>query len=96
MSDEPADHEMRDGEEVDPDVDPGEPIALLAEFDHDASTDLLTRIRRTIQRRTAAGQLTSFTWNAPLVVLREFWLILIEQLNPKGTGKDGRDGRKTV
>jgi hypothetical protein len=91
MSDGPADSEMQDGEEV----DPGEPITLLAEFDHEASTDLLTRIRRTIQRRTAAGQLMSFSWSVPLVVMREFWLILIEQFNPKGTGKDGRDGRKT-
>ncbi len=95
MSDGPPDSEMRDGEGVDPEVDPGEPIALLAEFDHDASIDLLTRIRRTIQRRTAAGQLMSFTWSAPLVVMKEFWLMLIEQLNPKGTGKDGRDGRET-
>jgi hypothetical protein len=85
---------MQDGEEADL-VDLGEPIGALAEFDHEASTDLLTRIRRTIQRRTAAAQLTSFSWNAPLMVLREFWLILIEQLNPKGTGKDGSDGRKT-
>ena len=43
MSDGPADSEMRDGEELGPEFDPGEPIALLAEFDHDASTDLLTR-----------------------------------------------------
>jgi hypothetical protein len=91
MSDGPANPEMEDGEEV----DPGEPIAVLAEFDHDASIGLLTRIRRTIQRRTTAAQLTSFSWSAPLAVLREFWLILIEQLNPKGTGKDGGDGGKT-
>jgi hypothetical protein len=91
MSDGPAESEMQDGGEV----DPGEPIAVLAEFEHEASTDLLTRIRRTIQRRTAAGQLMSFSWSAPLMVLKEFWLILIEQLNPKNTGKDGRDGRKT-
>jgi hypothetical protein len=90
MSDGP-DSGMQDGDEA----DLGEPIAVLAEFDHEASTDLLTRIRRTIQRRTAAAQLTSFSWNAPLMVLRELWLILIEQLNPQGTGKDGRDGRKT-
>jgi hypothetical protein len=91
MSDEPADSEMRDGEEV----DAGERIILLAEFDHEASSDLLTRIRRTIQRRTTAGQLMSFSWGAPLLVMKEFWVMLIEQLNPKGTGKDGRDGRKT-
>jgi hypothetical protein len=91
MSDEPANSEMEDGEEV----DPGEPIAVLAAFEHETSTGLLNRIRRTIQRRTAAAQLTSFSWNAPLAVLREFWLIFIEQLNTKGTGKDGRDGGKT-
>jgi hypothetical protein len=85
---------MQDDEAVDL-VDLGEPIAALARFDHEASTDLLTRIRRTIQRRSAAAQLTSFSWNAPLMVLKEFWLILIEQLNPQSTGKDGRDGRKT-
>ena len=91
MSDGPADSERQDGEEV----DPGEPIAVLAELDDEASTDLLTRIRRTIQRRTAAAQLASFSWSAPLMVLKEVWLILIEQLNPKSTGKDGRDGGKT-
>jgi hypothetical protein len=48
---------MTDGEEV----DPGEPIAELANFDHEASTGLLTRVRRAIQRRTTVAQLTSFS-----------------------------------
>jgi hypothetical protein len=91
MSDEPADSDVQDGEEV----DPGEPIAALAEFEHDTSTGLMVRIRRTIQRRTMAAQLTSFSWSAPMVVLREFWLMLIEQLNSKSAGKDDEHGGKT-
>jgi hypothetical protein len=63
---------MRDDEEI----DPGEPIAALAKFEHDTSSRLVVRVRRTIQRRTTVGQLTSFSAEMPLVVLREFWLIL--------------------
>ena len=91
MSDEPADSEMQDGEGV----DPGEPIAALAEFEHDTSSDLLARIRRTIQRRTTAAQLTSFSSSVLLLLLREFWLILVEQFNPKRTRKDASDGGET-
>jgi hypothetical protein len=94
MSDGPP--EMHDHEETNAEVDPGEPVALLAGFEQDTSSDLLTRIRRAILRRTAAAQLTTFSWNAPLLVMKEFWLLLMEQFTPKGTGKDGRDGRKTV
>jgi hypothetical protein len=84
MSDDPEDSEMEGGGEI----DPGEPIAALAGFEHDASSDLVVRIRHTIQLRTAVGQLTSFSVNTPLVVLRELWLILGDQLDPIGTRKD--------
>jgi hypothetical protein len=80
-----------EGEEV----DPGEPIAALANFDYDASTGLLTRVRRAIQRRTTVAQLTSFSASVPLVVLKELWLVLIGQLGPKGVRKDVRHGEKT-
>ena len=62
---------MRVGEEI----DPGEPIAELAHFEQDISSDLIVRTRRAIQRRTVVGQLTSFAATMPLVVLREFWLV---------------------
>jgi hypothetical protein len=75
--------------------DMGEPVAELAAFEHDVSAALLVRIRRAIQRRTAVAQLTSFSASVPLVVLREFWLILIEQLNPNSVRKDGGHGEKT-
>jgi hypothetical protein len=90
MSDEPVDSAL-DGE----DTDPGEPIAALANFEHDTSTGLLARFRRTIQRRTTAAQLTSFSSSVLLVVLREFWLMLIGQLNQPQVRKDTRNGEKT-
>jgi len=61
MSDEHEDSVMRDEE----DIDPGEPIAALAKFEHDTSSRLVGRVRRTIRRRTAVGQLTSFSAEAP-------------------------------
>jgi hypothetical protein len=91
MSAERAGSDPEDGEQA----DPGEPIAALAEFEHDASTGLVARIRRTIQRRTTAAQLTSFSWSVPSLVLREFWLMLIDQFSPKSAGKDGGHGGKT-
>jgi hypothetical protein len=77
------------------DVPMGEPVAQLVDFEHDASADLLLRIRRAIQRRTSVAQITSFSSSVPLLVLREFWLILMEQLNPNSVRKDGRHGEKT-
>lgn len=70
------------------DVDPGEPIAELTGFEYDVSVSLLDRIRRTIGRRTTAAQVTSFAFDIPFVVLKEFWLIVVELFNSKKMGKD--------
>jgi hypothetical protein len=91
MSDDPEDSEMQDSGEI----DPGEPIAALAGFEHDTTNDLVVRSRHTIQLRTTVGQLTSFSVSTPLVVLRELWLILGNQLDPVGTRKDASHGGKT-
>jgi hypothetical protein len=90
MSKEPAESEMQDGEEV----DAGEPIGALATFEHDAPRGFLRRVRRAIQRRTAVAHLASFAAGAPAAVLREAWIILNEQLNPRGPRKDGGHGNK--
>jgi hypothetical protein len=90
MSDEPVDSALH-GE----DTDPGEPLAALADFEDDTSSGLLARVRRTIQRRTTAAQLTSFSSSVLLVVLREFWLILIGQLNQPHPRKDTSNGEET-
>lgn len=78
------------GESTDPElqeVDPGEPIGVLAGFEHGTSPGFLTRIRRKIQRRTTAAQVASFSWNVPTLVLLELWRALIELLQPKDIKK---------
>ena len=91
MSDEYEDPEMRTTQGS----DPGEPIPALAELEHHASGDLLSRIRGSIQRRTVLGQLSSFSVDIPMLVLKEFWSILIDCLNSTGARKDTRYGKKT-
>jgi hypothetical protein len=60
---------------ADEEIDPAEPIAALAQFEQDTSSDLIVRTRRSIQRRTVVAQLTSFAAIMPIVVIREFWLV---------------------
>ena len=91
MSDKPEDSEI----EVEEEIDPGEPLAALVRLEHDVSKDFLTRIRHTVQRRTSARQLASFAISIPLVLLREFWLILINRPDPLGIRKDASHGDKT-
>jgi hypothetical protein len=90
MSDKPEGPEIGVGEEI----DPGEPISVLAAFEHDVSSGLLKRVRRSIQRRTALGQFTSFSVRIPLLVLREFWSLFSSRPNP-GIRKDSSHGEKT-
>lgn len=84
MSDDAANSESNNEEEI----DPGEPVGELASFEHAPSANFLGRIRRTLQRRATVSQIASFSWNTPLLVLMEFWLMLIQPLNPKGPRKD--------
>jgi len=84
MSDEPIDSERDSAEEV----DPGDPIVELARFEHDVSNGLVDRIRRAIGRRTTAAQVTSFAFDIPFVILKEFWLIVMGLFDLKKTGKD--------
>jgi hypothetical protein len=93
MSDEPPDQVGDDG--TDTEIDLGQPIRQLARFEHEASPGLLLRIRRAIHRRTAVAQLTSFSASVPLVILKEFWLLLIGQLGQKSARKDVPRGEKT-
>ena len=90
MTDEAAKSESEAGEEV----DPGEPIAMLAGFQAATPGGLLLRVRRAIHRRTTVGQLASFVGGAPAVVLRELWLFLNEQLDPRGPRKDDNHGNQ--
>jgi len=85
---------MHDGEEVDPEVDPGEPVTELAAFEHDVSARLMSRIRHAIQRRTTTAHLTSFAFHLPLLLLKEFWLVMMGQFDSKKVEKDARNEGK--
>jgi hypothetical protein len=90
MSNGAADPGMHGGEEV----DPGEPVTELTEFEQDVSARLMSRIRHAIQRRTTAAQLTSFAFHLPLVLLKELWLTMMGQFNSKKVEKDaGNEGK---
>jgi hypothetical protein len=91
MSDKPEHSETG----VDEEVDPGEPISALAGLECDASSGLVLRILRSIEHRTTVGQLASFSLSVLLVVLREFWSILIHAPNRIGIRKDANHGEKT-
>ncbi len=53
-----------------------EPIRLLLEQEREPAPGFAARVRRRIHRRTAAGQLASFSWHIPKLVLREMGEIL--------------------
>lgn len=74
----------------DEDVDPGEPIALLAGYEQPTSSGLLSRIRRSIHRRTTTAQVATFSWKMPSLVFLELWQILFQILQVDHTSK-GRD-----
>jgi hypothetical protein len=83
MTDGPANPGMDEEEEV----DPGQPVAELVAFEHDASARFLGRIRNSIQRRTTAAQLTSFAFSMPLVLLKELWLTMVGQFEESEKGR---------
>ena len=47
------------------------PIRELRDQERATKPDFLARVRNRIQRRTAAAQIASYSWNAPRLVLIE-------------------------
>ncbi len=85
MNNDPLDREPTDGD----DLDPGEPVLILADLEVDASSKFLDRIRRKIYRRTATSHIASFSWNAPKLILMEVWNALIQLLGPSRNSPKG-------
>ncbi len=54
----------------------GEPLRILLEQEREPTPGFAAQVRRRIHRRTAAGQLASFSWHMPKLVLREMAEIL--------------------
>ncbi|HTZ59293.1 MAG TPA: hypothetical protein VMB49_14395 [Acidobacteriaceae bacterium] len=86
-----------DGPAMPPDeeVDPGSPVIELATYDQDVSSQLMTRVRRAIYRRATAAQFATFAFHLPVLVFKEFWLMIVEQMDSRNAGKDA-NGRKAT
>jgi hypothetical protein len=81
---------MQDADEI----DPGEPLQALANFEQEASRNLIVQIRRSIQRRTTIGQLAAFSVRIPLLMLKEFLSVVITRPDPRNARKGGAHGEE--
>jgi hypothetical protein len=61
-----------------PDDGEGSPIGQLSALEQDTSSNFVMSVRKRIYRRTAASQFAAFSWNAPIMILMEFWGILAD------------------
>ncbi len=68
------------------DIDPGEPLGLLAGLRVEPSEGFLARIRRALDRKVFASQVLDLAWFAPLVVLLEYVQVIAELLGPSRRG----------
>jgi hypothetical protein len=91
MSDLPEGTGMQDADKI----DPGEPIPALANFEQEASRNLIVQIRRSIQRRTTVGQLAAFSINIPQLMLKELWFVLFTRPDLRNMRKGGHHGEET-
>lgn len=77
---------LHDG--LEDDVDPGEPIAELADFREQASGDLLGRIRRSLQRRSLSSQLMTLSWGGVGEVFQELLELIYSFIEPRENRRD--------
>ncbi len=71
------------------DIDTGEPISLLAQFDQEPERGFLRRLRQRIDRQALTSQLVELGWRGPVLVFLE-WLGALFQL---GSVKDEEPDR---
>ena len=83
--------EDQEADTLDPDeIDPGEPIQQLVTLETEPRRGFLARLRRRIDRRTFAGDTTTFAWSATWALVRE----LLDMLFAGGAAKkDDRPDR---
>lgn len=74
---------------ADDDVDPGEPIRLLADLEEPVSSRLRHRVRNSIHRRHLSGDLLDFTILTPGMVLVTYVTGLFGALSRGGGAPDG-------
>jgi hypothetical protein len=67
----------------------GTPAEELRQMEHSASPQFLMGVHNKIERRRTTGQLVSFSWSLPRVILMEMvgWLSQIQELFGGGKGR---------
>ena len=68
--------------------DPGTPIAILKELDHETSARFVARVRGRIHRRAATTQFAAFSWHLPKSTLLEMARLLTHILQSFGAPKE--------
>ena len=86
-----GDPESPDGTETPEDVDPGAPIALLADLREPPRVGFFERIWNSVERRQLGGSFVELVWHVPFVLLKELLNAVSELLKQIGKGEGGRD-----
>jgi len=60
------------------------PVAALNDFEEDVSSEFVPRLRRRLHRRVFSGQVASFSYNVPAMLLREFLQLIFGLFMPSG------------
>ena len=69
-------------------VDPGQPIEILKELQLETSARFVEIVRGRIHRRTAAVQLTTYSWETPGNTLLELVRLITHLFQSFGTHKE--------
>ena len=75
------------------DIDPGEPIAELAELAEEPRADFVERLWGRIERRQLGGQLTEMTWKGAISVLAEYLEMVLQLLGTPTAATGRRDDK---
>ena len=73
-------------------IDTGEPIAELADFEVPASLGFFGRLRRAIERRFLTSDLAELSWSGPIMVVMEWISVVFGFL--AGPGRDAKERTK--
>jgi hypothetical protein len=66
------------------------PVSELQEEELEPQGDFAGRVRRSIERRVAGGQVATFSWELPKVVLRELTEMIVDRTPTVLRGKEAK------
>lgn len=66
-------------------------VAALQDFEEDVSPEFVPRLRRRLHRRVFSGQVASFSYNVPAMLLREFLQLIFGLFLPASRDQRSSD-----